>query len=160
MSLMLPEQGSVTEQEQTVTSSLRASPFPKKPGTVQISPRLGASFAPHGMPCSGISKEKQEKAAKCSRDLDGFCHAKRMAPPWSTQIQQPLLANPALPTPGQPSRSAGGYLPPGNISLISPGIPPLSHEAPSQPNKAPQVVGENQPGRCLFPTKAAKLDLF
>lgn len=71
VSLILPEQGGATEQEQTATSSLRASPFPKKPGTAQISPRLGASFAPHGMPCSGISKEKQkEKAAKCSRDLE------------------------------------------------------------------------------------------
>lgn len=109
VSLMLPEQGGATEQEQTATSSLRASPFPKKPGTAQISARLGASFAPHGMLCSGISEEKQkEKAAKCSRDLDGFCHAKRMAPPWSTHIRHPLLTNPALPTPGQPSRSAGG----------------------------------------------------
>lgn len=50
LSLMLPEQGSAPEQEQTATSSLRASPFSKKPGTAQISPRLGASFAPHGIP--------------------------------------------------------------------------------------------------------------
>lgn len=35
---------------------------------------------------------------------------------------------------------------PGNLSLISLGILPLPHETLFQPNKAPQAVGENQPG--------------
>lgn len=113
MSLMLPEQGSATEQEHTVTSSLRASPFPKKPGTAQISPGLGASFDPHGMLCSGISKEKQkEKAAKCSRDLEAQTGLVLSCQEDGSSMEHthphPLLTNPALPTPGQPSRSAGG----------------------------------------------------
>lgn len=77
--------------EKTATSLLRASLFLEKSSTAQISPRLGASFAPHGTPCSGISRGKQKKVAKRLRaseaarlKLEGFCHAKRMAPPSHT----------------------------------------------------------------------------
>lgn len=72
------------------------------------------------------------------------------------------LSSPTLLSPPQdnPPGQLEEFPPPGNISLISLGIPPLSHEALYQPNKAPQAVEENQPGPCLFPTKAAKLNLF
>lgn len=77
---------------------------------------------------------------------DWFYHAKRMAPAWSTHIHTPsspiLLSPPQDNPPGQLEE----FPSPGNISLISLSIPPLSHEAPSQPNKALQAVGEDQPG--------------
>lgn len=112
VSLMLPEQGRATKQKQTATSLLRASPFPKKPGTAQISPRLGASFAPHGTPRKNRKRPSAQELWSCKAQTgwvlscqeDGSSTEHTSCP----CSQKPLLASPALPTPGQPSRSAGG----------------------------------------------------